>query len=563
MSLTGAITGSGPLTLRYGGSSANTSSVLLAPASTSSYNGTITVATANGRGRAQFNANSLDGIAAGGVTVPAGTAFTMDTLAALTANIGKFTTNANSILAYDNFVGNSVNLNTLGSDVRIGNSGTVTVAAAVTLTPFGSTYNFSPGGNFVVNTTNWLSGANNLDVRAGAIAPGAYGVANPGANSLALGGTGQTYTGTTTVSGIINNSLMGTGTTGTNLHITGDVSAAGATSVTRGGAIRLLGAAGKLSGTSGITVQGGGIFVNGDTTAANNNSVSNRISTAATLTLGGTDGGGTFTMAYAASGVHAQTFGALTIGPGANTINNVNTAAGTATLTFTNPAIVNNGGLLNIASTFTNSVFALGGAPTLTTGNTFGGGLTVNLQSVAGNPGDFMTVNGSNQIVAVGSAGALGVYTTQTNTTFDDTSFTNATNLNLDGNTPAFNKTLSGSKTINSLRTFASANFNNITLTIPTSAILTVASGGIIGTGHVGSNAGIQGSVTIAGAGTLSSGTSDMYLYGPIQTTGNPLTISASINVNSGNGALFVRSGVARLSGTANSFGISLSSAPR
>ena len=331
----GAITGSGALTLRYGGTGTNSSPVVLAPTSASAYSGAITLATTSGRGRVQFNNNSLAAIAAGGVAVPAGTAFGVDAIATLTGNIGKFTLNTESILALDNLTPSDLDLSAatgINRDIRLGSSGAVTYSGTRTLIPFGNTYKFSPGGGqILIAVTNYVTGANNLDVSAGAIAPGAYGVA---ANTFASNNA-QNYTGTTTVRGIINNSVMGAGATGPTLNAVNVFSAAGATSVTRGATLQLLGTLGSLSGTSGITVQGGGVFQDGDATAANNNSVTDRIKNTASLTLGGSDGGGTFRSAYAAAGTHAQTLASLTVAPGSNTINTTGTSAGTLNLTLT------------------------------------------------------------------------------------------------------------------------------------------------------------------------------------------------------------------------------------
>ena len=336
----GALTGSGPLTLRYGGTGAsNSAPLVLAPTGASAYSGAVTLATSNGRGRVQFNANSLAGLSAGAVTVPGGTAFGVDAIGTLTGNLTKFTLNTDSILALNNIsgVGSALDLSLatgLNRDIRLG--GTTTYSGSVTLTPFGTTYNFTPdGGNITVNVTNLLTGSRNLDVRAGVIAPGAYGVA---AGTMSINNA-QDYTGSTTVAGTILNSAIGSntiGTAGSTLNISGNFSAAGATSVTRGSALSLLAANGQLSGTSGVTVQGGATLTDGDGTAASNNGVANRINSAATLTLGGSDGGATLRMAFpAATFTHGQTLASLTVNSGSNTLNTTNTSAGTLNLTLT------------------------------------------------------------------------------------------------------------------------------------------------------------------------------------------------------------------------------------
>jgi fibronectin-binding autotransporter adhesin len=354
VTFSGAITGSGPLTLRYGGSGTNNSSVLLAPGTTSSYNGPITLATTSAKGRVQFNDNSLAGQSAGNITVPGGVAFGFDALATLTvANLAKLTTSTDAVLVLDNLTGaTGIDLSGSGlnKDIRIGWTSNPTYVG--TLTPYGNTYNFTPQGDALnFKGLNALNGSNNVDVRAGAIAPGAYNVIAGGALNIT---NSNNYTGTTYVAGTINNSLIGGGTSTITLRVTNDSTTSqgnltGTTgiTVTRGAGMAVSGTVantGRISSANvPITVMGGSTFTDGSTTAADNNGVTDRIVNTATLTLGGADGGGTFRIAApVALNTHAQTLASLTVNAGSNTITAypipVSSANGTTSLTFTGTA---------------------------------------------------------------------------------------------------------------------------------------------------------------------------------------------------------------------------------
>ena len=126
----------------------------------------------------------------------------------------------------------------------------------------------------------------------------------------------------------------------------------GATTVS-GGIMQLAGTGGGLGGTSGLTVSGNAQFIDGDATVANNNGVSNRVGSAAGLTLGSLSGAGTFTMALPSSGsATSQSLATLTINPGLNVLNSQNTG-GTASLILAGGAggyVHNAGGLLLVTT---------------------------------------------------------------------------------------------------------------------------------------------------------------------------------------------------------------------
>lgn len=596
-SFSGAITGSGPLNLRYGGTGTNSSPVVLAPTSASAYNGAITLATTSGRGRVQFNSNSLAAIAPGGITVPAGTVFGVDAIATLTGNIAKFNLNPDSILAMDNITAGNLDLSTLGGtgrDIRLG--GSPTFSGSPTLTPFGSTYNFTPSGLITINVTNLLTGGKNLDVRAGVIAPGAYSVAN---NTLSINNA-QNYTGTTTVAGIIHNSIIGSGVSGPILNISGNLSAAGAASITRGATLQLLGAggSGQLSGTSGITVMGSGIVQDGDPTAASNNSVTDRIRNTATLTLGGADGGGTLRIAFpAATFTHAQTLASLTVSPGSNTVSTVNTAAGTLALSFSGAAgsvySRNAGSAVSISLPTTTAIptaFSAGvttvsvptgltniyiGMPVTGTGLALGtnvasynsgtGALglsqatsavnsataltyvvnngTVNFTNApAGSPnviGGILAgafINSSDFVAAAAGAIAPPIYTYQSAAG----SWTAGQNISSSVNT-GITGTTSGNLAINSLRNGASGN-GTVTVGASGSDSLTISSGMIL---HTPNN-----SLAINGPGTFTSGNGQDISFNVQQNT---VTVAAQIT--GGLSLTKVGGGTLTLSNTGNAIG--------
>lgn len=167
------------------------------------------------------------------------------------------------------------------------------------------------------------SGSNNLNTNSSsAIQP-----------LLEIGAATRTFQilgGTTTVGVIVNGTGGNLVKTGQGLlQFTAAASYTGSTTVA-GGILSTAGTGGALHGTSGIIVTRGGVFQNGSSNTANNNDVSNRLQTAASLELAG----GSFTHLSAASGSHTQQLSALTLGSGANTVS-VNAATGTvATLTF-------------------------------------------------------------------------------------------------------------------------------------------------------------------------------------------------------------------------------------
>lgn len=269
-----------------------------------------------------------------------------------------------------------------GGLVTSGNTGIVTVTGALTL---------AGGGQFTINSfasptpAAWtvhravLSGANIL-------IGGANGVGNP-RTSLTIGSGGLHMEGRTITlnrgnAGVVMNlfgnftgtgnntiSLSGTGDVAPLIHLGAetrvfdvlsgsttlgaDVSGAGGIYKTGPGTLQLtqansltgtLTAAGgllSLGATTGtatslgaVEAKNGGLFQNGSPTLANNNNVSNRINTAASLFLGG-DAGGHFRLQSATAGSHTQNLQSLTIQGGSNSITVLAGTGTLATLTFT------------------------------------------------------------------------------------------------------------------------------------------------------------------------------------------------------------------------------------
>jgi len=266
--------------------------------------------------------------------------------------------------------------------------------------------------------------------------------------------------GTTTVSVIVSGAGGSLVKTGAGLlQLTGASTYTGATTAS-GGTFSVAGVNGRLTGTSGITVNNGGIFQNGSPTTANNNDIANRINTAATLTLGG----GTFNHISAAVGAHTQDLDSLTISDGANTVNVTATVGTTSTLTFTG------------ASPYTRT----GGAVNFVQNPADGGSIIfTNAPSGAGNMSGGLlvgaTLNGTDLIAA--QVGVLTAFTGWTPTGTD--TWTNNASMDVTESNP----TAYATETINALR------FNTAAaLTLTLDGTHTIASDMLLVTPTVGAN---------------------------------------------------------------------------
>ena len=340
--------------------------------------------------------NSL-GATTNTITVTKGALFgfgTTGTLVPTTAQMNQFITSNESVLALDGFgSAGAVDLSGSGynKDLRLGNfglssgGGTSALVYTGTITPNGTDYRLtaSPHASLTFSAANTLTSARNLDVAAMAVIPGA--VSNS-SGTLSITAN-QNYTGSTTVAGVVRNSLIGNGTSTVTLNIGtgGNLSGTSAVTVERGASLTVTGTTGQIGAAAPLTVRSGGTLRVGSTTAADNNSVSNRLNSGSSLTLGGTDGGGTFTMAFpAATFIHAQTLASLAVSTGNNTITTTNTAAGTLNLAFT--GTVGGAGYTRSSGGFVNFVAATGFVPTFTNAPTSAGGSSVSGGSGGNDP---------------------------------------------------------------------------------------------------------------------------------------------------------------------------------
>lgn len=266
--------------------------------------------------------------------------------------------------------------------------------------------------------------------------------------------------GTTTIGVIISGAGGSLVKTGAGLmQLTGASTYSGMSTVS-GGTLSVAGAGGRLTGTTGIIVNNGGFFQNGSSTAANNNGITNRINTAATLTLGG----GTFNHISAAAGAHTQDLSSLTISGGSSTVNVTAAVGTTSTLTFTgaNPYVRTAGSVNFVQNPADGGSIIFTNAPS-GAGNV-SGGLLVGA-----------TLNGTDLIAA--QAGVLTAFTGWTPTGTD--TWTNNASMDVTGSNP----TAYSTETVNAVR------FNTAAaLTLTLTGTHTIASDMLLVTPTVGAN---------------------------------------------------------------------------
>jgi fibronectin-binding autotransporter adhesin len=413
----------------------------------------------------------------------------------------------------------------------------VTAGVLLAVPASADVYTWTNGsGNRTWDTSllNWTLGSGNVawvtsnDAVFGSTGAGTITVSgSQSVMSLAFTGTGFTLTGgtiglasattsfTASQSGTIASVIAGTNSLRTNgtaaLVLTGSNTFSGSTLVNQG-TLRLAGSAGRLAGTSGATVTGA-TLINGDATAATNNGMSNRINSAASLTLGGTAGGGTYTqVAPAASNTHSQSFTGLALGPGVNVIS-PSGVTGTNSLTFTGAAASaytrSPGGTLNIIPQ-TGSIIAFSNLPSITAGS----GADAILPGATINGNDFVGLSGS------------GPYTTGTATYVDTstTTWTAGKNMNVTGSV-----TPGAATNVNSVR-FGSA--TNYTVTLTGSNV--IGSGNILvtSTASAASSTITGGTITSA---AMSGNVAELTIFdrrGGDYRTANPLIVGSVIADN-------------------------------
>jgi fibronectin-binding autotransporter adhesin len=365
-------------------------------------------------------------------------------------------------------------------------------ASAATLTLGGAISGQATASNTTAITFNSNQAGTISGVISDGTAGGAVSLAKFGSGTLTLSGN-NTYSGATTVNGAY--------------AVWGDPNGSGVVTNFAWGNFGTVQVSGSLSSTSGISISGGGTFIDGNSTAASNNGITNRINSAATLMMGGTAGGGTFTMAVpAASNTHSQSLASLAIGPGYNLIN-ANAATGTTNLTFTGPAgsvyTRSTGGMVNFVPG--TGVFNIG----------FTNTPSINMSGTGSNAilvGAFLS--GTN-FVGLNS----GKLTAATYTANGASSLTAGANIDMGSSTSG----LTGVNSINSLR-FNSGDTARQTVTL-TSGTLVIASGGII-TG-TGAPRNVATAISGISGGALTSGTNELFF-----STQNSADIRTSFGIN-------------------------------
>jgi fibronectin-binding autotransporter adhesin len=349
-------------------------------------------------------------------------------------------------------------------------------ASAATLTLGGTISGQATTGNTTAVTFNSNQAGTISGVISDGTAGGAVSLAKLGAGTLTLSAN-NTYSGATTVNGAY--------------AVWGDPNGSGVVTNNTWGNFGTLRVSGSLSNTSSISISGGGTFIDGDATAANNNGRTNRINSAATLTMGGTAGGGTFTMAApAASNTHSQSLASLAIGPGYNLINASGTT-GTTNLTFTGPAgsvyTRSTGGMVNFVPGTGVFTMAFTNTPSI---NMSGAGSNAILVGAFLSGTNFVGLNS-------------GTLTAATYTANGASSLTAGANIDMGSSTSG----LTGVTSINSLR-FNNSGTTQQTVTL-TSGTLVIASGGII-TG-TGAPRALATAISGISGGALTSGTNELF----------------------------------------------------
>lgn len=405
---------------------------------------------------------------------------------------------------------------TAGNDAVIGNgngeAGKVTVSGLLAVNTI--TFNAPGSGNYTLAASSGtvalaagltvnndttltgpitLTGANNWTIASGkTLTLTNLGIVTNGANTLSLSGAGTLSTSSA-------------------LTVNGVSSLSGALIVNTGSST--LSGAGSLLNISSITVTGAPNSATFVSSAAADTASTNRINTAATLTLGGANGGGAFTLTKAASGVNSQTFASLNLGVGLDAINNTN---GANTLTFTGSGGAGYtrtvGGLINFGGntvSFTNAPTAVGGSSVAGSGT---GAILVG--AVLGNA-DFVSATTGNVSAAKYTTNAFGAGA--------NTNVTTGSSFSASGDTQSIK--FAGGTSV-------------VTISSGTS---TITSGGILN--------GSSGSATITGGAIQAASGQELWIF----NNSGGLTINSSIVDNNGSGLSKFGNNILTLGG-ANTF---------
>ncbi len=307
----------------------------------------------------------------------------------------------------------------------------------------------------------------------------------------------------------------------------------GATQI-RTGTLLLNGTAGAITGSSGISIQGGATL---RLTNVSGNSSGARLGDSIPIAMNG----GTFDFDSNASASVSETAGALTIGTGANTITVDKAASGqTSVLTFASLAR-NNGAVVNFNSqnngtaifdlgTTTQSRLVFATAPTLSNG-IIGGWATIDSSASTREFAKYVT----------GASASVTALTAADYTTTLASGANSTQNVKITAS-PA---TLTAGTQINSLN-IAQAGATSINLGTNT---LRIESGGIIASGAF--NSAITNGTLTAGSGSAGD-----LIFTVVSPTANPLAVGATIADNGASVVNVVKagSGVLDLQNSTNTY---------
>jgi hypothetical protein len=492
------------------------------------FNGNITLAVGNNPQPIDLGANALPNTGYN-VIVPGGIAFKG---AAFINAPSRFTTTQDSIF----IPGATVNLSSTGGlnkDISVGLSGTT--LTSYTLPDGVTTYRLVPVSQATTLSSPVFTGANSLTFSGSATLTDSnsgilqsYGrSAGAGTENTVTITAAQTYSGATTITGTI--PLAGQGVMAQMTRQGSPVvvvvqNSLDTTSINvlRGTwnglrtSLTLSGANGAVGSATAINVSGGGTFTSG---AAANNNVA-RLNDSAVLTLGGSEGGGTFNLINSVTGTEAV--GSVVVAAGSSSM-----TATTGTLSFGGAAGTaytrSVGGVLTFSAASPNVQFAnaqTGASTAYGAGNRILVGSLVNVTYGGSGTADFAVAGTGLNLVAPTyfPQNVLSSWT-------DENIYTTA---NTTGSLPG------GVLTINSLKIGPGGGFTTITL--GGSDALTIRSGMIVYTGGLSNRP-----FTFSG-GTLTSGNGqDLILHSTGSDYDSKTTISSQIVGNlaltrSGNG---------------------------
>jgi hypothetical protein len=554
----GAITGSGPLTLIAGrnwlGNPSNSATIALTlSGSNAGYTGPITVGRTGGYGVVFFSGTASGG-SANTITAPNGTIIGFDAIATATSMLPRFVVGSETVLVAGNanrsgwLPGGSatLNLSNAGSNPLNfpGRIGLADFTISGSITPYdASGYRFAlvTGNLNLFSTANVLTGANAIDISRAANAP-------QQANANGEGGANALFSSSQSASGGFSVGGMAPALYAWNAGMTenhwnrpsdadvrivagGDLPNVASVNVRGLHQLSLSGTTGRISSTAGgaglpVTVQTGALLQIGDTTtAANNNGVTNRLGGGtARVTLGGT-GGGFIDLAYGSSGSTSETFGSLTVAPGNSRINTGTSAAGSLALTIASGSIgrTGTGGSLYLPfPTVSFPGLTLAGAAS-TSGTAVAGWMFIPRASgnITGSNGvTFAAIDGNSRLVPVVA-------------TVNNINTANA-DIVVNGSAGA-NYTLAANTTVNTITIETGS-----TVSLGTN-VLTVARGGIISNNSAPT-------ISASGAGGITSGFNSELIVGHFVSSNLALTISAPIRKDAGgNNISFTMNGLGTL----------------